>query len=114
MELIQENLGGGTFGTRTTTYGELRCTSRIIADSLFRAMEEDSMSDKQGTMDFPNMRVAYMVPPGSTHIAVKLGIWLAGGVAVPLCITHPPLEIEHVLNDAKPFALVSRLDIYTS
>ncbi len=116
VELIPENeQGRGGVGRVTTTYGELRCTSRIVAELLLKMMEEDGASAKRGMADLRNHRVAYMIPPGSTHVAVKLGIWLAGGVVVPLCPSHPLPEIEYLLSDAKPFALVSsRLYIYSS
>ncbi len=110
VELISENEGSGVRRTTTTTYGELRRKSHLVADSLLEVMEEDSVSSSYGPrriLDLQGRRVAYMIPPGSTHVAVKLGIWLAGGVAVPLCLSHPLPEIEYVLSDGKPFALVS-------
>ena len=55
----------------------------------------------------PGDRVAYLVAPGREHVAVQLGIWLAGGVAVPLAVSHPPRELEHVLDDARPRAVVA-------
>ncbi len=29
-------------------------------------------------------------PAGPEHVASTWGSWLAGGVAVPLCLSHPP------------------------
>ena len=50
--------------------------------------------------DLNEARVAFMVPPGFDYIAIQWGIWLAGGIAVPLCVTHPLPEIEYVLQDS--------------
>ena len=40
-----------------------------------------------------------MVPPGFHHVAIQWGIWRAGGIAVPLAVSHPPAELEHVIRD---------------
>ena len=51
-------------------------------------------------------RVACLVPPGRTHVALQLGIWTAGAIAVPLAVSHPPRELEYVLDDARPRIVV--------
>ena len=35
-------------------------------------------------------RVAIYAPPGRHYVEATWGAWLAGGIAVPLCLTHPP------------------------
>ena len=35
-------------------------------------------------------RFAIMAPPGPHYVAATWASWLCGGVAVPLCLTHPP------------------------
>jgi malonyl-CoA/methylmalonyl-CoA synthetase len=45
-------------------------------------------------------RVAFMLPPGFGYLAVLRGIWQAGGIAVPLALSHPPAELEYVIRDA--------------
>lgn len=52
-----------------------------------------------GREDLESARIAFMAPPGFGYVAVEWGIWLAGGVAVPLCLTHPPPELEHALRE---------------
>jgi malonyl-CoA/methylmalonyl-CoA synthetase len=52
-----------------------------------------------GAADLAEARVAFMVRPGFGYPAVQLGIWRAGGIAVPLCLTHPAPELEYVLED---------------
>ena len=51
-------------------------------------------------------RIAYLVPPGRIHVAVQLGVWARGAVAVPLAVSHPLPELEHVLDDAGPRVVV--------
>jgi len=50
--------------------------------------------------DLHEARVAFLVPPSFAYAAIQRGIWLAGGVAVPLAVSHPPAELEYVIHDA--------------
>ena len=36
--------------------------------------------------------------------------WRAGGIAVPMALSHPPAELAHVLDDAKPEVVVVHPD----
>ncbi|MDA2933622.1 acyl-CoA synthetase [Acidobacteria bacterium AH-259-D05] len=63
-----------------------------------------------GSADLEEAPVAFMVPPGLEYAAVQWGIWKAGGVAVPLCVSHPPSELEHVLGDSTARIVVSHPD----
>ena len=53
----------------------------------------------EGADDLKEKRIAFMVAPGSDYAACMFGIWMAGGIAVPLCLKHPLPEIEYVLDD---------------
>ncbi len=53
-----------------------------------------------GAVDLRGRRLALLVLPGFRHVAALLGIWRAGGIAVPLCPTHPRPELEFVLADS--------------
>ena len=52
-----------------------------------------------GAPDLDGARVAFMVQPGFHYVAVQWGIWKAGGVAVPLCISYPIASLQYVLED---------------
>jgi malonyl-CoA/methylmalonyl-CoA synthetase len=52
-------------------------------------------------------RIAFLASPGRHYVVVQWGIWLAGGVAVPLCITHPRPEQEYVIADADVSTVVA-------
>ena len=58
------------------------------------------------TPDLNEARVAFMVSPGFDYVKTLWGIWIAGGVAVPLCITHPLPSLEYVLDDTQSSILV--------
>lgn len=50
--------------------------------------------------DLSGARVAFLVTPSMAHVVTQWGIWRAGGIAVPLCVMHPPPELAHVLDDS--------------
>jgi malonyl-CoA/methylmalonyl-CoA synthetase len=49
--------------------------------------------------DLEEARVAFLIQPSVAWVAVALGIWRAGGVAVPLAVSHPPAELDFVIRD---------------
>jgi malonyl-CoA/methylmalonyl-CoA synthetase len=71
------------------SYLDLAATSASVADVLV-----------EGTGDLAHARVAFLVPPSFAFVAVQRGIWRAGGVAVPLAVSHPPAELDHVVRDS--------------
>jgi malonyl-CoA/methylmalonyl-CoA synthetase len=73
----------------TYTYEQLDDSSRRVAGAL--------LGDN---VDLNQNRVAFFVPPSFAYAAVQRGIWRAGGVAVPLAISHPPAELEYVIRDS--------------
>ena len=71
------------------TYGELLAESAALALHLL-----------DGALDLEEEPIAFMAPPGFAYVALQWGIWRAGGIAVPLCLSHPAPELAHVLDDA--------------
>lgn len=71
------------------SYRDLLASSRSVASSLL-----------SGERDLEEKRVAFMIPSSFEYAAVMLGTWLAGGVAVPLCVSHPDPELDYVLKDS--------------
>ena len=53
----------------------------------------------QGKEDLGQMRIAFMIAPGFDYVAVQWGIWRAGGIAVPLCVTYPLPSLQYVVED---------------
>ena len=80
----------------TYTYGDLDVASRRVAAALL-----------QGQDDLAEARVTFFVAPSCAYAAVQRGIWRAGGVAVPLAISHPPAELEYVVRDSGASAVVA-------
>jgi malonyl-CoA/methylmalonyl-CoA synthetase len=78
------------------TYGELLRSSHMAASRLLGAAP-----------DLREARVAFLVPPGFQYVATQWGIWRAGGIAVPLCVTHPAPELEYTVSDSGAEILVA-------
>src|SRR2546426_10859175 len=49
--------------------------------------------------------------PYTTLFRSQWGIWRAGGVAVPLAVSHPPPELEYVIRDAEAEIVVVHPDL---
>jgi len=78
------------------TYGDLDAASARVAGGLL-----------SGATDLEEARVAFLVPPGLAHVAVQRGVWRAGGMAVPLGLSHPPAELDYVIRDAAASVVVA-------
>src|SRR5687767_3110815 len=74
---------------RSYSYEELDAASRRVAGAL--------LGDNE---DLKQTRVAFLTAPGFAYAAVQRAIWRAGGVAVPLAVSHPPAELDYVIRDA--------------
>jgi len=83
----------------THSYRDLLFASRNVASCL--------LGD---THDLEEAPVAFMVPAGFEYAAVQWGIWQAGGVAVPLCVSHPSPELEYVVGDSKAQVVIAHPD----
>ena len=83
----------------TSTYAELLDGSARVAAALL-----------DGADDLREARVAFLVPPGFHYAAVQWGAWRAGGIAVPLAVSHPAAELEYVVRDADAAVVVAHPD----
>jgi malonyl-CoA/methylmalonyl-CoA synthetase len=83
--------------TRAAIVSDGRITTR---DELADAAGRVAAALLDGRRDLDDARVAFLVPPGVEWTSVLLGIWRAGGIAVPLAAAHPPAELAHVITDA--------------
>lgn len=63
-----------------------------------------------GSSDLQERPVAFLTHPGSFYVAIQWGIWRAGGIAVPLSPLHPAPELEYVLRDTMPAAVITQPD----
>ena len=75
--------------TEAFSYRNLLDISSLIATTLLKDIE-----------DLQEQRVAFLIPPGFEYVATQWGIWRAGGIAVPLCVSHPRPELEYVITNS--------------
>ncbi len=64
-----------------------------------------------GSVDLHQARIAFMVHPGFDYVRSLWAIWLAGGVAVPLCLTHPLPSLQYVIEDTGAAILLVSEDL---
>ena len=53
------------------------------------------LEDRQ---DLQEERIAFLIPASLNYVTALLGIWRAGGIAVPLNISSAEAELEHYLG----------------
>ncbi|HSF52226.1 MAG TPA: acyl-CoA synthetase [Algoriphagus sp.] len=73
---------------KSFSYLSLTASSKNIASFL--------LGEK---LELNQARVAFLVSPGFDYVAVQWGIWMAGGIAVPLCISYPLPSLQYVIED---------------
>ncbi|MEC4882395.1 MAG: acyl-CoA synthetase [Scytonema sp. PMC 1070.18] len=81
------------------TYRDLLRTSGHMATLLLQDAE-----------DLQEQRVAFLIPSGFQYVVTQWGIWRAGGIAVPLCVSHPRPELEYVIANSGASILVAHPD----
>jgi acyl-CoA synthetase (AMP-forming)/AMP-acid ligase II len=77
---------------RTYSYGQLIAASDKLVEQL-----SSSLPAARGA-DGP--RIGVYAEPGAEYVAATWATWKAGGIAVPLAVTHPPHELQYVMQDA--------------
>ncbi|GAV64455.1 AMP-binding domain-containing protein [Cephalotus follicularis] len=55
-------------------------------------------------------RIGIVAKPSAEFVAAVLGTWLSGGVAVPLALSYPEVELLHVMNDSDISMILSTED----
>jgi malonyl-CoA/methylmalonyl-CoA synthetase len=77
------------------TYLDLLTVSEAFATTLLESKH-----------DLEEARVAFMIDPGFEYVKTQWGIWRAGGVAVPLALSHPLPSLRYTLEDTEASIVV--------
>ncbi|MCE2778868.1 MAG: acyl-CoA synthetase [Algoriphagus sp.] len=96
------------------TQAQLRPDSVAILDaqgahtyeSLWNKSSQVAQQLLGGRSDLGQECIALMVSPGMNYVATLWGIWKAGGIAVPLCLSYPLPSLAYVIEDTQASALV--------
>lgn len=75
--------------------------------ALLSGSEQGAAHLLSGAADLDQARVAFMIEPSYRYVRTQWSIWRAGGVAVPLAVTHPAPELEHALDVTTPRRVVA-------
>ncbi len=75
---------------RNFTYQELLKESGNFAEVLLN-----------GECDLLEAGVAFMVLPGFDYVRVQWGIWRAGGITVPLCLSYPLPSLRYTIENSE-------------
>src|SRR5436305_7468510 len=101
LPLIARAQGHGNRTAILSSEGEFTYSQLLDASARLAACLLD------GAEDLREQRVAFLVPPGFEYAAVQWGIWRAGGIAVPLCVSHPRPELEYGILDSDAGAVIA-------
>ena len=98
--IARARLHGGAIAFRnadgTRTFQQLVERSSLVAAAL--------LGD---AADLGEARVALLVAPGAEYTAAQWGIWRAGGIKVPVCLSATEPEWEYALVDSGASAVVA-------
>jgi len=92
ISIIEKSKGRGsrmaiTDNTGSYSYAQLLLEARRIAAAIVH---------RNGPFPGP---VLFLVPSGFSYVATQWGIWLAGGIAIPVHTAHPAEEIAYLVQD---------------
>ena len=82
-------------GGNSYSYADLHAAADDFAHLL---LEEQA--------DLAEGRVAFMVQPGFDYVRVQWGIWQAGGIVVPLCLSYPLPSLRYTIENSGASVIV--------
>jgi malonyl-CoA/methylmalonyl-CoA synthetase len=82
-------------GGNSYSYADLHASADDFAHLL---LEEQA--------DLAEGRVAFMVQPGFDYVRVQWGIWQAGGIVVPLCLSYPLPSLRYTIENSGASVIV--------
>ncbi|XP_019194139.1 PREDICTED: malonate--CoA ligase-like isoform X3 [Ipomoea nil] len=118
MDLVKEvaSKGPDSFGSiaikadqKCFSYLQLISCAKGIC-SLLSNLDLKTEDNIRRNNDLGGARVGIVAKPCPEFVAAILGIWLNGGVAVPLALSYPEAEILHVMNDSDISMILSTED----
>ena len=83
------------------TYNEIIEKSDVIAEIL-----------KQNQFSLNGARIALMLNPGFEFVSALIGIWKAGGIAVPMALKYPEAELTYILENSAAGSVIASGEHY--
>ncbi|MDG2381312.1 MAG: acyl-CoA synthetase [Pirellulaceae bacterium] len=63
-----------------------------------------------GRDDLQEARIGFLIPAGVDYVVAQWGVWLAGGIAVPLSLSATVPELSYTLKDSQTCCLIANQD----
>ncbi|CAN6707153.1 unnamed protein product [Malus baccata var. baccata] len=81
--------------------------SRLLSTGELNDTSSASIDGGKGQGHLGGARIGIVAKPSPEFVAGILGTWLSGGVAVPLALSYPEVELLHVINDSDVSMILS-------
>ncbi|XP_071504032.1 malonate--CoA ligase ACSF3, mitochondrial-like [Diadema antillarum] len=93
-------------------YEDIIRWSRVLSRHILCNAKRDTKLRRRGSSVILNSeRVAFLCPNNVAYTVTQWGVWMSGGMAVPLCKTHPESELEYVIEDSQTSLVISTADL---
>ena len=90
-------------GENKHTYSEVNDRINLFSSGILGAKE-----------DLNEERIAFFLPASLDYVSTMLGVWRAGGIAVPLNVASAVSELDHYLTCAKVTRLIAGTQYHDS
>lgn len=94
------------------TYKDLFAYSSKLADEITSLLTNNDVTGEQNKSIFPlqGKSVAFLCENDVSYIVSLWAVWMLGGVAVPLCKSHPISELEYFVSDSQATLMLSTFE----
>ncbi|XP_041455657.1 malonate--CoA ligase ACSF3, mitochondrial-like [Lytechinus variegatus] len=93
---------------QTYTYRDIISWSMVLSRHILSNTKRDEVLSRRGSKVILNgERVAFLCPNDASYTITQWGVWMSGGMAVPLCKSHPESELEYIIQDSQSSLVVT-------
>ncbi|QXD31989.1 acyl-CoA synthetase [Candidatus Pelagisphaera phototrophica] len=97
--------------SRVRNYGEKVAISNTTSQFTYKQLLTDSAALASTLLgdeaDLKEARIAFLAPGGPEYATIQWGIWRAGGVITPLCLSAAEPEFEYSITDSEASRVIA-------
>ena len=97
--------------SRVRNYGEKVAISNTTSQFTYKQLLTDSAALASTLLgdeaDLEEARIAFLAPGGPEYATIQWGIWRAGGVITPLCLSAAEPEFEYSITDSEASRVIA-------
>ena len=97
--------------SRVRNYGEKVAISNTTSQFTYKQLLTDSAALASTLLgdeaDLKEARIAFLAPGGPEYAIIQWGIWRAGGVITPLCLSAAEPEFEYSITDSEASRVIA-------